>query len=617
MSRTGTLTVAGQTFTVTQSAPPTMAVDKTSFTFAAVSNGVSFVSKTATQILRLSQSGLGTVSWMASTNQPWLIVSPASGTGSAALNISTQFASGLPASSTGAVTITFSGAANTVAPIAVTLAVVNNGASTAPFGSFDTPLDGTAGVTGSLAVTGWAVDDVQVTRIRIVRDAVAGEAPGTQTYIGDASFVDGARPDVAAANPKAPMNTRAGWGYLLLTNFLPGLGNGTFRLSAYADDADGHTTLLGTKTVTCTNGTATTPFGAIDTPGQGQTISGIVNNFGWVLSPGTRRADPLHGGNVVTVIDGAVVGNPGAWVNRDDLTALFPAAQFSGVANALGVYTFDSTTLTNGVHTISWVVTDNQGGAAGIGSRYFTVSNGAGQTLAPAASLSSSTRSQVAVSIEGRRGPDLTAPFEALPADAEGVPTLRAEELDRIELQVHASAGRLRTQRGDRPLPIGSRIDTTDGSFTWQPGPGFLGRYDLVFDTAEGERRVRVILNPQGTFTRPQVVIDAPAAGQLFTGSFSVGGWAVDPAAKADSGIDTIHVWAYPVRGGVPIFLGATTPSGERPDVAAIYGGRALWSGFGLSVDTLPPGEYDLAVFAWSRANGEFLPARTVRVAVR
>ena len=27
------------------------------------------------------------------------------------------------------------------------------------------------------------------------------------------------------------------------------------------------------------------PFGAIDTPGQGHTISGVFNNFGWVLTP--------------------------------------------------------------------------------------------------------------------------------------------------------------------------------------------------------------------------------------------------------------------------------------------------------------------------------------------
>src|SRR5258708_25310741 len=31
---------------------------------------------------------------------------------------------------------------------------------------------------------------------------------------------------------------------------------------------------------------------------------------------------------------------------------------------------------TNGLHTIAWVVTDNVGSTSGIGSRFFTVSNG-------------------------------------------------------------------------------------------------------------------------------------------------------------------------------------------------------------------------------------------------
>ena len=48
-----------------------------------------------------------------------------------------------------------------------------------------------------------------------------------------------------AGSPGTPLNTRAGWGYLMLTNFLPAGGNGTFTLYAYADDRDGHTTLLG------------------------------------------------------------------------------------------------------------------------------------------------------------------------------------------------------------------------------------------------------------------------------------------------------------------------------------------------------------------------------------
>ncbi len=32
-----------------------------------------------------------------------------------------------------------------------------------------------------------------------------------------------------------------------------------------------------------------------------------------------------------------------------------------------------------------------------------------------------------------------------------------------------------------RPLPIGSTLDSEKGIFSWQPGHGFLGSYELVF----------------------------------------------------------------------------------------------------------------------------------------
>ena len=45
---------------------------------------------------------------------------------------------------------------------------------------------------------------------------------------------------------------------------------------------------------------------------------------------------------------------------------------------AVGFRTIDTTALANGLHTIVWTVTDSGGVTAGIGSRYFRVSNGVG-----------------------------------------------------------------------------------------------------------------------------------------------------------------------------------------------------------------------------------------------
>jgi len=55
---------------------------------------------------------------------------------------------------------------------------------------------------------------------------------------------------------------------------------------------------------------------------------------------------------------------------------------------------------------------------------------------------------------------------------------------------------------------------------------------------------------------------------------------------------------------------------GARPDVAAVHGAQFKASGFGLIVGSLPPGDYDLALFAWSTEKMGFVAPKTVRVTV-
>ena len=242
-----------------------------------------------------------------------------------------------------------------------------------PFGTVDTPAQGASGLTGSIAVTGWALDDGEVTRVRILRDPVAGEPAGAPIFIGNAVRVTGARPDVAALYPAYPFKERAGWGYLLLTNMLPDAGNGTYRLHAYADDGNGNSTLLGSRTISCANATATRPFGAIDTPEQGATVSGVYVNFGWALTP-QPKSIPSDGSTITVFVDGVAIGHPVYGQFRSDVAALFPG--YANSDGAVGALQIDTTLLANGVHTIAWVVTDSAGVSEGIGSRYFTVQNG-------------------------------------------------------------------------------------------------------------------------------------------------------------------------------------------------------------------------------------------------
>jgi uncharacterized delta-60 repeat protein len=637
------------TLTINPATTLTMALDKTALRFGAVTNGAAFVSQTAAQIVRLIQTGIGTVTWTATPNQLWLQVSPASGTGSANLSISVVSIAGLPVESavTGAITLTFTGASNTAGPIAVTLNLIPNGASASPFGFVDTPLDNTTGVTGAIPFTGWSLDDVEVTRVMVCRLAVGAEvAPvdpncggAAQIFVGFAVFIDGARTDVAALYPLYPMSTRAGWGFMVLTNMLPNQGNGTYLFYMHAQDRDGHTTLLGTRTITCANVSATKPFGAIDTPTQGGIASGSsFVNFGWALTPQPKLI-PINGSTITVLVDGASLGTVDYNHERPDIEALFPDFQnTAGPNGAVGFRMIDTTRLTNGLHTISWTVTDNGGEIEGIGSRFFTVVNGTG-AVAAAVELAASSRVRATAEIIGaaprddgpvlaRRGWDLEGPWRWYGVGGAGRAVIRGEEIDRFELALGEQAGayytgHVRVGAEVAPLPVGSHLDATTGLFTWAPGVGFVGRYDLVFVRWEGTRaaarhEVRVILAPKGSgHVGVQVAIDVPRSRQDVLQPFLLAGWAADLDATAGTGIDTLHVWAYPATGGAPVFLGTPALGGVRPDVAAVHGDQFREAGFALAVQGLIPGDYDLAVFPWSNVTGGFAPPNVVRVTVR
>jgi Zn-dependent metalloprotease len=252
--------------------------------------------------------------------------------------------------------------------------VVKKSPTQAPFGFFDTPATGTTGITGAIPVTGWALDDVLVTSLKIYRDPLTGEPtqPNGKVYIGDATFVPGARADVDNAYATYPFSYKAGWGYMLLTNFLPNGGNGTTTLHAYANDGENQSTLLGSKTISCSNATATKPFGTIDTPGQGETVSGTIVDFGWALTPQPALI-PVDGSTIWVYVDNVPVGHPTYNQYRADIATLFPG--YANTGGAVGYFVLNTTTLANGIHTIAWIVTDNQGRADGIGSRYFWVNN--------------------------------------------------------------------------------------------------------------------------------------------------------------------------------------------------------------------------------------------------
>lgn len=515
------------------------------FTIRRMSDGRAIA--TPPQPVTIWAPGQPPVAWTVSASAPWLLVPPG-GTGTHTIDIAVQ--PDAPPGALGGVVISTTGAPVVSLTIPVAVHVTTVGDEAAPFGQVDTPKQQATEVRGTIAFTGWTLDDTGVASVRVYREClVVDPAAVCQTlhadgelrsvvYLGDATFVDGARPDVEVAYPHAPQRHRAGWGFVVLTNLLPdtttGLargGQGRLAFSVLATDVAGNQRWIGRTTsdgnatvLTLDNDALATPFGAIDTPAQGATVSGWIDMFGWALTPDidqTAQGVPTdivipRTGALRMFVDGApvgtvnyglcrgTIGNPpisGVFCN-DDIGSLFghpvPAPLFTPrTANptrfrnldagtgAIGHVSLDTTTLTNGLHSLAWAVTDSAGRTTGIGSRYVRVMNNTG-TSRPAAA---GHRPEVPILHGGvpahvwvRTGYAPTTLWTKSVPDRDGRHRVFVEAMSRVELRFSGSvnAGSMVSSNVARALPTGSSLG--HASFHWVPPAGYTGTYHLVFE---------------------------------------------------------------------------------------------------------------------------------------
>lgn len=473
-------------FAISTTSVPKISINRTKFYYGAIVSGTT----TGGQTLRITNSGGGKLSWGIASSASWLSGTPTSGTGAGVITVSVN-TSGLTAGTyTGTITVFDPWASNTPRTVSVTLTVKSSTSDQAPFGDFATPVSGSS-VSSSIAVTGWALDDIDVASVKIYNGA---------TYIGDAVFVEGARSDVAAAYATYPKNYQAGWGYMLLTNFLPSGGNGTYTLYAKVTDSYGHEVTLGSKTIYCNNADAVKPFGAIDTPTQGGIASGTsYTNAGWALTPQPNTI-PTSGSTIEVYIDSVKKGTVTYNQYRSDIASLFPG--YANTNGAAGTFSFNTTAYSNGVHSIFWIATDNAANADGIGSRFFIVQNtGADMDRRgePACSPVYDSCSPVddpaplytgwngAVTVTKGYRKD-AVPQTVYPED-NGITNIVIHELERVVIDFGVVVQPLKS------LPIGSTLDREKGVFYWNPGPGFIGNYELVFTDSVENRAKQVNIN--------------------------------------------------------------------------------------------------------------------------
>jgi hypothetical protein len=182
---------------------------------------------------------------------------------------------------------------------------------------------------------------------------------------------------------------------------------------------------------------------------------------------------------------------------RTDIASLF--AGFTNSAAAGGHFTLDTTALANGVHTIVWLITDDCNRADGVGSRFFTVQNSS-MVAALAAAVAAPGASRVA-RVESADPVVVARGFGELGVavypDSTGLRVVALKQGERIELRLPSGYDEAwQVVLGERrALPIGTTWDVSSHVFAWQPAPGFLGDYELVF--VHGTEAIRIRISVQ------------------------------------------------------------------------------------------------------------------------
>lgn len=483
------------------STAPAISLNRNALYFAYVLGG----SIPAPQTFIITNEGNGTLDWSVNENYGAISCSPENGYEGAIITVTLDPAGYDVGSYSGVLYINSTNATNSPQTLTVYLVVMPAAQNQAPIGDFATPIDGST-VSSGVALTGWVVDDTGVNNVKIYY-----ENGNDLNYIGDAVFVDGARADIQGAYPTYPGSYKAGWGYMLLTNFLPN-GDSTYKLHAIATDSEGITTDLGTKTIIVDNTHAVKPFGAIDTPTQGGTASGnAFVNVGWILTP-QPNGIPTNGSTINVYIDGIDKGHPTYNLFRSDIAGFFPGYVNSN--GSMARFYLDTTAYQTGYHSIFWIASDNAGNADGIGSRFFTIENAGfadtrtaknsqDEELKPVTSVNSLTvalnsgryhkpYANIPVDyftpIKVRKGFSKDAIFQNVFPDENGILHIDIKENEIIEIDFSPIMGNGSVITGYREigselnaLPLGSTLEREKGKFHWLPVTGFIGDYKLIF----------------------------------------------------------------------------------------------------------------------------------------
>lgn len=554
------------------------------------------------QTFTITNSGSAPMSWQVIPQNKWIKATPVRGINSGTVTVTVDAGQLLPGWNAGTLRIEAPGAVNSPQTFHVSANLTQTDANA--FGGIDNPGASTI-FSGNITITGWALDDIGVQRVELYRYPQPQE--GTEpVFLGNAAFQEGSRPDLQQQYSNYPLNYRAGWGFMLLTNFLPSKGIGMYTLFAQAVDQNNVPRKVGVSTITCDNGHAVKPFGAIDTPAPGGLASGAQYvNWGWVLTPSPNQI-PAQGTTIDVLVDGVNVGHPTYNVYRQDIADLFP-----GYANSDGAAAFfalNTEVYQNGVHTIEWIATDNAGNKEGIGSRYFTIHNSADMATAQVdkSSLvfgkSSGQLRKVGVN---QAIASVTPPQSILVKNAGGTSLNWRADATTAWIKLAPASG-----KGN------DRIDVSVNPAGLATGV-YTGTIVISDSTASmSPQTVMVSLNVLDRSEPPVGAVSRPVDGATVSGTIAVTGWALD-----DVGVDSVWL-CLDQAGALTKWAQAYSVEDARPDISKTRfhypnSDRAGW-GCLLTTNLLPGGgngAYRIVVVAKDVEGQEtILGSRTIQV---
>jgi hypothetical protein len=476
---------------------------------------------------------------------------------------------------------------------------VNLGTPTPPFGHLDSAVDSvtassTVGQSDSVAMRGWAADQIDGAPLSIVKVYIDGNLAGTPT-------LGVARPDVAAAQGAAYLDS----GYTF-TYSVAALSLGTHAATVIAIDSGGRSKTFGplTFTVATAAGPAapTPPFGQADSAVDSVTKSTTVAQSDSVVMKGWA-ADKIDGAplsNVKVYIDGNLVGTPTLGIARPDVAAAEGAAYLdSGFT-----LTYSAAALSLGSHAVTVIAIDSGGRSATFGPLAFTVATTAGPALPTPpfgqidSAVDSVTKSTTVAQsdsvvmkgwaadlIDGAPLSNVTAYIDGNPV---GTPTLGIARPD-----VAAAQGAAYLDSGF--------------TFTYSVAALSLGSHTVTVIAIDSGGR-------SATFGPLAFTVATTAGPALPTPPFGQIDSAVDSVTKsttvAQSDSVVMKGWAADLIDGAPLsnvkvyidgnLIGTPTLGIARPDVAAANGGAYLDSGYTLtySAAALSLGSHAVTVIA-------------------